>query len=119
MFTDTITITINAVAKVLTRVNQDKYSSEYLLRESLGNYTLLIRHSSYLDKTRGVTVDRHNVELKQTVYAVGTTPAIIRKSYLVFENDNRDDGVVIGQFVAGFVAFPTAGNVTKMINWES
>jgi len=119
MFTDTITFTINAVAKVMSRINQDKYSSEYFLREATGEYRARIRHSNYVDKTRGVTVDRHNVELTQTVFASGTNPQVNRKAYLVFEDDVRDDMTVVGQFVSGFAGFLTSGNITKFTNWES
>ena len=45
MFTDTLTVTINAVAKVMVRVNQDGYSSEYRLKETDGEFRLRDRKS--------------------------------------------------------------------------
>lgn len=119
MFTDTVTITVNSVAKILTRINQDKYSSEYLLRGATDEFHLRIRHSSFTDKTRGVTVDRHNVEFVQTVYATPTTSAINRKAYVVLENDNRDGLTEPLNFDLGFAGFLTSGNITKLVNWES
>lgn len=119
MFSDTITFTINAVAKNLSKINQDKYSSEYLLRETGGEFRARIRHSTFLDKTRGVQVDRHNVELTQVTYADGTSPQINKKTYIVFENDNRDAATSSQKFVAGFGAFITESNVLKLVNWES
>jgi hypothetical protein len=121
MFADTITFTINSVAKVLTRINQDKYSSEYYLRETLGEFRASIRHSSYVDKTRGGRkVDRHNVELRQEVYAVAPqTSSTVRKAYAVFENDSVDTIVDPVNLDLGFAGFLTNANVTKMVNWES
>lgn len=122
MFSDTLTVTINSVAKVLTRINQDKYSSEYFLRETAGEYRLRIRNTSYVDKTRpvAVTVDRHNVELIQTIYPV--SPAVnstVRKGYVVVENDRGDTIVDPVKFWAGLVAFNTEANLTKLANFES
>nr|UJQ85375.1 MAG: hypothetical protein 2 [Leviviridae sp.] len=120
MFADTLTITINSVAKVLTRINQDGYSSEYFLREATGNFSLKLRNSQYTDKTRGVKVDRHNIELVQTVFAVA--PAVtntVRKYYSVLENDTTDITVDSVKFGAGITGFQTEANYTKLLNWES
>jgi len=120
MFADTLTITINSVAKVLTRVNQDGYSSEYLLRETTGEFRLKIRNSTYTDKARNVVVNRHNTELTQTVYAVApATVNTVRKFYAVLENDSTSLVVDDAKFGAGAVAFLTEANLTKQLNWES
>jgi len=120
MFADTLTITINSVAKVLTRVNQDGYSSEYLLREATGDFRLKLRNSSYTDKSRGVVVDRHNIEFVYTIYPVApSTLSVIRKYYSVLENDHVDDVTADSQFAAGITAFQTAANYVKLLNWES
>jgi hypothetical protein len=121
MFTDTLTITINAVAKVMVRVNQDGYSSEYRLKEADGEYRLRLRNTSYADKARaGKLVNRHNVELIHTVYPV--SPAVyptIRKTYTVFEDDSGDTLATCAKEVVGLLAFQTEANVTKLQNWES
>lgn len=118
-FADTITITINSVAKTLTRINQDGYSSEYFLRGSTDEFRLKIRNSSYVSKTSGKTVDRHNVEFTQVVYATSTVPQINRKAYAVLENE-RNDGVTDPlNFDLGYIAFFTSANITKLLNYES
>lgn len=122
MFADTIAITINAVAKTLVRINQDGYSSEYRLREATGEFSLKIRNTSYNDKTRsGLRVDRHNVELKETIYAVApATINTVRKSYFTFEHDLSD--TVVGPVKLSFGLannFLTEANMTKMANGES
>lgn len=121
MFADTITVTINSVAKVLTRINQDGYSSEYYLRGTLDDFRLKIRNTSYVDKTRGgITIDRHTVELTQTVFPVlPSTKSTVRKAYAVLENENADGVTDPLNFDLGFVGFFTSPNITKLINWES
>jgi hypothetical protein len=120
MFSDPTVITINAVAKNVIRINQDGYSSEYLLKETLGEYRLRIRHSTYTDKVRSKKVDRHNVELVHTVYPVApATVSTVRKTYVVLENDVGDDATATQQFATGLLAFLTGANVTKLLNWES
>lgn len=120
MFADTLTITINSVAKVVTKINQDGYSSEYLLRESTGEFRLRLRNSSYTDKSRGVQVDRHNIELVQTVFPVApATVSTVRKYYSILENDKTDLTVDSAKFAAGVTGFQTEANFTKLLNWES
>jgi hypothetical protein len=121
-FADTITITINSVAKVLNRINQDGYSSEYLLKETTGSFRLKIRNSTYKGEGGRLT-DRHNVEFIQTIYAVSPSEInTVRKSYLVIENQQVDLAADVLLFNLGFFAFPTASsgaNTTKLLNFES
>lgn len=120
MFADTLTITINAVAKQLVRVNQDGYSSEYRLIEANGEFRLRIRNTSYKDKVRGnITVSRHNLELVQTIYGAAGAPNTTRKAYAVFEKDQGDGITDSSKMTVGAVGFLTEANVTKMLNWES
>lgn len=121
-FADTITITVNSVAKVLTRVNSGQdYASEYRLRGTTDEYRLRIKHSSYSDKARpGLTINRHNVELIHTVFAVApSTVPTIRKSYVVYEESTSDDATECLNFDNGFVGFLTSANNTKLLNYES
>lgn len=121
MFSDTITITVNAVAVILNRINQDGYSSEYLKKEATQEFRLKIRNSSYVDKARGGRkVDRHNVEFTQNVYPVSpATIGTIRKAYFVFENENVDDLVSPVKLALGTAGFLTEPNLTKLVNFES
>lgn len=121
MFADTITVTINAVAKVLTRINQDNYCSEYVLRNATEEFRLNIRNTKYNDSKRGgVEVHRHNFELVQTVYPVApATRSTIRKMYSVIENDVTDPLTDSLNFGLGFTGVLTSANLTKVLNWES
>lgn len=120
MFADPLAITINAVAKNLIRIRQDDYSSEYLLKETDGEYRLSLRNTSRTDTARGKVVDRHNAELIYTIYAVApATVPTIRKVYSVFENDQGDALAINAKTVAGMSAFLTEANATKLLNFES
>lgn len=120
MFSDVLVITIDGVDKSLTRINQDGYSSEYLLREDTGEFSLRIRNTSYIRKDTGIKVDRHNVELVNLVYpASAADPVITRKAYMVFENERGDPLTDVEDFTAGMVAFLSNANILKMLNWES
>jgi len=122
MFASPAVITINGVAKSLERVNQDRYSSEYLLRTPTEQFQLNIRNTNYKDK-RGITVDRHNAELIHTIFAVA--PAVnstIRKAYVVIENQQGDTLVDPMHDSVGLLSFLTAtsgANITRMLNFES
>lgn len=121
MFADPINITVNGAVKALTRVNQDSYSSEYLLREATGEFSLKVRHSTVNDKSRpGVRIDRHNVEFVQTVYPVApATVSRIRKAYMTFENERADAGTEPQKHTLGLSAFMTEPNIVKLLNLES
>lgn len=123
MFADPAVVTINAVAKNLVRINQDKYSSEYLLRSATEEYRLFIRNSSRNDSRTGKVIDRHNAELIHTVFPVApATMATVRKAYVVIENEQGDTLADPTYVAAGLLAFLTASsnaNITKMLNSES
>lgn len=120
MFADPSVVTINAVAKNLVRINQDKYSSEYVLRSATDEYRLNIRNSSYTDKKRGVVIDRHNAELIHTVFPVSpSTLSTVRKVYTVIENQRGDTLVDPRNTALGLFAFLTSANIDKLMNFES
>jgi len=123
MFSDPQTVTINAVPKVLQKINQDGYSSEYLLRTSLDEYRLRIRNSSNLNKSRAVMIDRHNIELIHTVFPVApATTSIVRKVYFVIENQQGDtlaDPVNVAAGIFAWATASSAANITKLLNFES
>jgi len=120
MFADPAVVTINSVAKNLVRINQDKYSSEYLLRTATEEHRLNIRNTSYTDKKRGVVIDRHNAELVHTVFPVSpATLSTVRKVYAVIENQRGDTLVDPRNVGLGLLAFLNSGNIDKLMNQES
>jgi hypothetical protein len=120
MFADPAVVTINAVAKNLVRINQDKYSSEYLLRTATEEFRLSLRNTSYTDKKRNVVIDRHNAELIHTVFPVApATTSIVRKVYAVVENQQGDTLVDPRNTALGLFAYLNSANIDKLMNFES
>lgn len=119
MLGDTITFTINAVAKTLKKINQDSYSSEYLLREATGEYRAKVRHSNEKAVIRGERMSRHNVELSYTNYGTNQLDdgyAIIASTTI--RNPANADAVAVDQLSDGLAAFVSANGVA-LVNWES
>jgi hypothetical protein len=75
MFANTLTLTINSVAKVLNRVNQDNYGSEYSFVDGTESIVMKIRHSSDPLDGDGFVNKRHNVYVEHLVYATPSTAA--------------------------------------------
>jgi hypothetical protein len=123
MFADPQTLTVNSVAKALVRINQDQYSSEYLLRSTTNEFRLKIRNSSYLEKARKVMIDRHNVEFTETVFPVApATLSTVRKTYIVMENQQGDtlaDPTYDAAALFAWLTASTNANITKLMNFES
>jgi len=86
-----ITITVNSVAKVLPRINQDNYGSVYRLKESDTEYQLVNRHS-YEGKVGPKQVERHNMDFTMTTWDADGNP-IIKQSYVVMRNPRNADPV--------------------------
>jgi hypothetical protein len=120
MFADPAVVTINTVAKNLVRINQDKYSSEYLLRSSTDEIRLFVRNTTYVDRKRGVSIDRHNVELVQTVFPVApATISTVRKAYTVIENQIGDTLTDPRYLALALYAFLTSAKIDQLMNQES
>jgi hypothetical protein len=125
MFGNSIQLLKNAANwKLVQRIGDaGDGGSAYLLREDTGSTAMNIRHTTFVDKSntnrKGVSVDRHNVEIVQRVYGTGTTPDVVRKAYIVIEND-LGDPLANPQDVAGALQeFLTDTNVLKLLGLES
>ncbi len=80
MFANTLTLTVNSAAKVLTRMNQDNYGSEYRLQSTTERYVLKFRHQKQSSKnSAGVTVpyDSHNAFVEHTLFATADNPETV------------------------------------------
>lgn len=116
MIGNTITIN-NGAAKVLTLINNDSYSSEYLLKDTLSEFRLKIRHS----KTKAGQ-DRHNVELVESVYPTEALPSgRQRKVYFVIENDYDDTtaSVANADAIADLEIATANAFLNQLMGWQS
>lgn len=119
-FGATLTLTVNSVAKVLNRINQDAYGSEYFLRSTLDEYRVKIRHSKEAAKADGTINDRHNIEVNHVVYATSTTKRIERQFYIVGRVPQDDDLTLVGYlFAAAAVYFGNGTVESDLLTWQS
>lgn len=91
MFAATITLTINAVAKVLQRVNQDSFGSVYSLNSATESITMKIRHSDDSVDGDGIIMKRHNVFVEHIVYPTPTAAMQKFTSTATFRHGKFDD----------------------------
>lgn len=76
--------------KLLTRIKEGDYSSEYRYVSSVEEYALFIRHSKAKPTPEGLDRDRHNVELVIRTFPTETTPLVVKKTYMVVEQNAND-----------------------------
>jgi hypothetical protein len=119
-FGATLTLTVNAVAKVLNRINNDNFGSVYLLKEATQEFRVNIRHSSSLQKSTGLTIDYHNLEVIQTVYGTSPAPDTVYKAYTVFTVPQRASLVTAGYLTAAQVDYVDSGTVqADLLSWQN
>jgi hypothetical protein len=123
MFADPQTLTVNAVAKALNKIDVGHGASRYLLRTTTEEFVLNIRNTNYTDKKRGVKIDRHNVEFVHTVFPVAPSLlSTVRKTYVVIENQQGDtlvDPTYVASALCAWLTASTNANITKLMNLES
>lgn len=116
--TATITVPVNAVNKVLKRINQDEHSSEYHLKEATQSFTLLIRHSKSKATPSKPSVDFHNMELVQRVFPTPTAPEIVRRSFITVAMDYFDSNSEVGYLSKALTdTLNAAGNTDDFLSW--
>jgi hypothetical protein len=116
MFAATITLTLNAVAKVLNRVNQDSFGSEYRLVSGTEAITLKIRHSTDSVDGDGIIMARHNVFVEHIIYPTPTTALKKHTSTATIRVGTYSDPLVGGYLAAGLTDWlDTAGVITDLV----
>lgn len=119
-FGSTITIVVNGGNKVLNKINQDSYGSEYLLRTSTEEYRMKIRNSKESVQKDGKAYDRHNVELTHTWFKTSTDPEKVRQAYVVLRNtydENMEQVAFVDKALADFVGSGTV--IADLLGWQS
>jgi len=121
MIGDSIQVNYDGTAKVLKKINQDGYSSEYFLDDNAGSmkHTIWIKHTLPTKKNLG---ESHL--MKYTVdYIDSETGAIIRSvsSWGVMRTDTTYQDLVLSQTVqAAFLSvYSEPVFTTKMLGRES
>lgn len=122
MLGDTLVFTLGGTggtARTLNKINQDGYASEYLYRSSTDEIRARVRHTRESVRAGKPVMERHNVELTQTVFATPVAPEFVRQTYVVFRNQIGDDLALNTDVSEALVYFLTGANLLKLAGWES
>jgi hypothetical protein len=116
---DPLVLPFSGGSKSLNRINQDGYSSEYLLRETLVEYRAKVRHSTTKADKSGQVSDRHNFEVSKKTFAVGDTPEFIERFYIVNERLPSQSGVELADGVADLMIASSNAFLVALNSWQS
>lgn len=117
MLGNSVSITVNGIAKTMLLVNQDNYSGEYLLKEATEKWQLRVSHSTQSpDKASGVVYERHNVSFTHTTYAMpGVSPEVRRQISTTFVCKAGDETLAL-YISNGLATWLTASSSAKTVS---
>jgi hypothetical protein len=119
MLGNTLTLPCSGGDVVMTKINQDGYSSEYLFRDATSQHRARIRHTKTAAKADRPSYDRHNFEVVQTVFAAGEVAEYERKFYFVIEHLPSDTSVEIADGTADLCIATANAFLASLLGWES
>jgi hypothetical protein len=123
MLGDTITVTLGGsggTARVCNKINQDNFTAEYLNRGTGDEVRVKVRHSRENPKADGRRLDRHNVEITHTVYAVAdTSPEYTRVTSTTIRNYPDDDSADVSDLAEASSYLLDETLILKLVGWES
>lgn len=93
MFAATLTLTIAGNARVLNRLNQDNFGSEYGYSDATQSISMKIRHTQDSPGNDGITMKRHNVFVEHVVYPTPTAAMKKFTSTTTIRHGTYDDPV--------------------------
>lgn len=119
MLGNTFTITVGGVAKVLAKINQDTYTSEYMFRDATEQYIAKIRHSRTKAVNGYPSYDRHNCEVVRTTFATPSAAESYQKFYFVLEQHASNTSVEMPDAVADLLIASSNAFLVSLLGWES
>lgn len=121
MLSNTIAITIDATAHTLTRIREDAGNSTYRKIASGLEIELAIRHSREGKQVNGLQMERHNVDLIYTTFAVDGVPTV-KQVYTVIRTPRGADIATAVSMALGLntaLAASSAALLTSIVSGES
>jgi hypothetical protein len=119
MIGDTITLTHNSVSKVLSKISEANFASVYQLRSATDEFVLNVRHSTETAKAGSVPFERHNIELRHTVFATPTAFEVVNIVSTTIRCRRGSDPAATLLDAKAFNGWLSDANVGKLIAWES
>lgn len=99
MLSNTISVTIDTVEKVLTRIREDRDGSLYRLKTSTEQIDMRVRHSTV--SPNGWQLNRHNIFWEHRVYETDTTPEYYWSVSLTLSERDTSDPSYLADTMAG------------------
>jgi hypothetical protein len=99
MLSNTITVTIDSVAKVLTRIQEDSNGSVYRLKNGTEQIDMKVRHS--ITYPNGYQLNRHNLLWEHTVFETDTTPEYKWVASITLSERDMSDPTYLTKTIAG------------------
>jgi hypothetical protein len=117
--TDPQALTIGGATKNLVRVDSGKYQSEYYLAEATQSFRMFVRSSDLKVEADGRRKVRHNISLRQTIFATATTPEVVRSTSHTIEHYAGDLVTDYDDISLAVSSVATVANIAKLNNYES
>lgn len=123
MLGDSITVSLGGAGGtpvVLSKINQDNYTSEYLNKGASFETRMTIRHAKDNVKAGAQPFDRHTVVLEKFEYPSEVKPQGVRyQTILTLRTDPTGQATVSTDLGEALVHWATDVNLTKLFGWES
>lgn len=119
MLGDTLTLPLSSGNVVVTKINQDNYSSEYVNLAPTQEYRVRVRHTKTGKNGSSASYDRHAFEVTHTTYAAGDDPETHIKFYFVIECLPGNTSIVLADGVCDLAIATSGAVLTKLLGWES
>jgi len=125
MLGTTLTVTLDGsggTAKILPLINQDGYSAEYFLDETLVTYRAKVRHSKDNVKAGTQAFDRHTVTFSRFLKPTEAAP-LGRLTEVIFTIrtdpvETQADVIDLSEAMS-FYMVKAGGIAAKLLGWES
>jgi hypothetical protein len=118
MLTDPQSITVNAVAKSMPRIELGSGSAIYRLRTTTDEYLFSIRHTDG-KITGGVAGESHTMRVKYTVFATATVPEQVFYATLSLQNGDGMDLTQARYVTLALCAWAVSATVDRLLVGES
>jgi hypothetical protein len=112
-----LVLNYNAGTKSLVKINQDSFGSEYYLREATQDFRVKIRHSKEAPNASKIVMERHNVELTQTIFGTAGDPDVVIQVYAVIRNAKTSTAADVAKLGDALSDFLDNTHFQDLTNW--
>lgn len=118
-FNDPLTVTIDSVARNLARIDFARGSSEYSEVTETDRVTAVVRSSTSKPDQNGNVTHRHNISVRQVVFATDTESEKVRQAAFTLQRYDGDSLADVTGMALGMIDLITQANLDKLVNYES